>query len=389
MKFQRNIVAILLSRISEPVRFIQIVLGPRQVGKTTAVVQLTKSAAGMPALYASTDDVLDADFSWLHTQWERARRMCSENKTALLVLDELQKITDWQKIVKGLWDEDRRKKRELHVILTGSSSLLLKKGVGESLAGRFEQLLLRQWSFSEMKQCFDFTLEDYLLFGGYPGAAILITDKQRWRDYIRTSIVEAAISKDILSLQNITKPALLKQLFITVARYPAQVVSYNKLLGQLADAGNVTTLKNYAELCADAFLLNPLEKWRGSAISSRASSPKWLLLDNALFTCFSDISPVAFHEHPDYGRLVENAVGAHLCRLGVDPHYWRDDKNEVDFVVKEQGKLFAIEVKAGSRIRSRSGLSKFCAKHKNSHPLIIGSGGIPIDEFLCWDKWDV
>lgn len=385
MKFKRNIVGTLLDRVHENVSFIQILIGPRQVGKTTALLQVCEEL-DYPHHYISAESNLDATTTWLESQWNAARVLAKENKKALLIIDEAQNIIGWQNKVKALWDEDRKNQTELAVVISGSSALLLKSGSEESLAGRFELSVLRQWSFNEMKKCFNFNLKQFLVFGGYPGAAKLVADEERWNNYIRNSLIDTAINKDILALNKINKPALLRQMFLAISEKPARILSYNKMLGQLTDAGNTTTLSHYKQLCEDAYLLKGLEKWSGSAERRRSSSPKWILLDNSLITAPSQIYKNEWENNKDYGFLLENAVGAHLCSLVPEIYYWREKHYEVDFIVPWKSKLLAIEVKSGTRNRNAYSLKKFSEHHPKATPIYIGANGIDIEDFLSWEE---
>ena len=386
MNFTRQIVGGLQKRINEEAKFIQIVVGPRQVGKTTAVRQL-EQLSGMPSLYAASDVAGIANPNWIETAWAQARALVARERPALLILDEVQLMPEWQRIVKGLWDEDRHQQRNLHVVITGSSALLLTKG-GESLAGRFEKHELLQWSYFEMHQAFGFSVEDFVLFGGYPAAAGLKEDEKRWKDYIRSSLIETVLTKDVVALSNISKPSLLRQLFSMVCQHPAEIVAYSNFLGQLADAGNTTTLSDYRLLLDQAYLLKTLHKFSGSVIRSRASKPKWIIRDNSLVTALSDQPLLEIFKTPLKGRLVENAILANLARISdSEVYYWREKNAEVDAVLKAGGKLYCIEIKTGQRIRSKSGLQSFARRFPKSRPLIFGAGGIPLEEVLEADRW--
>jgi predicted AAA+ superfamily ATPase len=385
MEFTRDIVGKLKQRILNEPKFIQIVLGPRQVGKTTAVRQL-QNLAKIPTIYSAADSAGIADENWIRSKWREALALITDSNSVLLILDEVQLVNEWQQTVKGLWDEDRYKKRNLHLIVTGSSALMLKKG-SESLAGRFEKHELLQWSFPEMKEAFGYSLEDFVLRGGYPGTAVIKDEEARWKDYIRSSLIETVLTKDILSLSNITKPSLLRQLFSIACSHPAQIVAYTNFLGQLADAGNTTTLSDYRLLLEDAYLLKTLGKWSGSVVRSRASKPKWIISDNSLVTALSNLSLIEIYRSPLYGRLVENAVINHINKISSPVYYWREKDMEVDAVIQNSGKLIAIEVKSGNRIRSRTGLNAFVKQFTKSSPLIIGTGGISVEEVLSAREW--
>jgi len=252
--FERSYLKSLKARIEEPRKFIQVIFGPRQVGKTTMVTQLL-SQLSIASLYESADAVSATNSIWLMQVWESARlRMkTSGAKEFLLVIDEIQKINNWSEIVKQKWDRDTGEGVNIKVIILGSSRLLIQTGLADSLAGRFETIYLEHWSYSEMNAAFGWNFEEYVFFGGYPGSAFLIKNEERWKNYIRDSLIETSISKDILMLTRVDKPALLKRLFELGCLYSGQILSYTKITGQLQDAGNTTTLANYLNLLCNLF----------------------------------------------------------------------------------------------------------------------------------------
>ena len=388
VQYERSQAAVLGDRLSEPRRFLQVVAGPRQAGKTTLVRQAL-AAWGDRARYASADEPTLRDRAWIAAQWEAARRIARESGKlgAVLALDEIQKVPGWSETVKRLWDEDTAAKTPLHVVVLGSAPLLIQRGLTDSLAGRFEILHVPHWAFAEMQAAFGFTLDQYVFYGGYPGSAPLIGEPERWARYIKDSLIETTVSRDVLLLTRVDKPALLRQLFELGCRMSGQILSYTKMLGQLQDAGNTTTLAHYLELLAGAGMLAGLPKYSGSAVRRRGSSPKLQVLNNALMSVQSGLTLQEAREDPAYwGRLTESAVGAHLanaaasgeCRLS----YWRDKNREVDFVVEVGRKLFAVEVKSGRRRDVLPGLSAFTQAEKRARPILIGGDGIPIEEAL-------
>jgi predicted AAA+ superfamily ATPase len=387
-RYRRPFAEILAGRLSEPRRFIQVVAGARQVGKTTLVDQVLGDLPG-EAVYVSADQPTLRDAAWLAAQWERARSIARDAGEAgpVLAIDEIQKVPDWSETVKRLWDEDGRAGIRLKVVLLGSSPLLVQRGLSESLAGRFEILHLPHWSLAEMREAFGFSLDDYLVFGGYPGAAPLIRDPERWRRYLLDSLIETSISRDVLLMTRVDKPALLRQLFELGCRYSGQVLSYTKMLGQLQDAGNTTTLAHYITLLEGAGMLTGLTKFAGQAVRRRGSSPKLQVFDTALMTALADVPPDQVLSDPSWrGLVVESAIGSHLvnaaARRLIDLYYWRDGDREVDFVVRAGRDLVAIEVKSGSRVGRRSGLAAFSDAFGAARPLLVGGDGIPVDEFL-------
>ncbi|MCL2643658.1 MAG: ATP-binding protein, partial [Candidatus Bathyarchaeota archaeon] len=345
--FKRKIVTQLVDRLNEPRRFIQILVGPRQTGKTTAVLQALKEI-NKPTHFVSADDPTLVSTEWLRNEWEQARALAKTGET-ILVIDEIQKISKWSSIVKLLWDEDNRLFTPLKVVLTGSSSLLLQKGLFESLMGRFEILYSAHWNYSECKEAFGYSLEDFLFFGGYPGAAVLIKDEERWARYMGASIVEPTISLDIVMMDEVRKPALLRSLFMLGSIYSAQELSFTKILGQLQDVGNTVTLAHYLDLLSRANVLAGLQNYSGNKIRVRKSSPKFMVYDTSLMTYTDGTSRRRLLDNAtDRGRLVESAVGAYLLARGQEEgfevYWWRERNNEVDFVIKKGSQLTAIEV---------------------------------------------
>lgn len=394
--FKREAAAVLATRLGEDRRFIQVVAGPRQVGKTTMVRQVIVELAA-PVHYASADDPGLRDRAWLEAQWQAGRILAGGRREpggAVLVLDEIQKIASWSEIVKRLWDEDTAAGAGPKVVILGSAPLLVQRGLSESLAGRFEIIRLGHWSLTEMRRAFGWDLERYLVFGGYPGAAPLIDDSERWRSYILDSLVETTLSRDILLLTRVDKPALLRQLFRLGCEYSAQVVSYQKLVGQLQDAGNTTTLAHYLTLLGDAGMVTGLQKYAGSRVRRRGSSPKLLALNTALVTAMSGSSPASIAADPAFrGRLVETAVGAHLLATAARDEevlWWREGDREVDFVVERPSGVLAIEVASGRPKPRLPGLAEFIKRFggleqdrsKPMRSLLIGAGGLPLEAAL-------
>lgn len=385
--FQRPHIKELTARIIEPRRFIQVVMGPRQVGKTTLVNQLTKDI-NIQSHFVSADAVAFSDQAWLTQQWEIARQRMAINDQHefLLIIDEIQKINNWSEIVKLLWDTDTRESRALKVILLGSSRLLIQKGLTESLAGRFETTYMSHWSFTEMNRAFGWTLDQYIWFGGYPGSGNMIQDEERWKNYINQSLIETSISKDILMLTRVDKPALMRRLFELGCLYSGQILSYTKILGQLQDAGNTVTLSHYLELLDTAGLLGGIEKYAADIIRKRSSSPKFQVHNTALISAQRHELFEETKENPkEWGRMVESAVGAHLINSalteGFKIYYWRERNEEVDFVLERRGKVIALEVKGGDD-QKNTGLSQFQKQHHSDKILLIGKSGLSIQEFL-------
>ena len=378
----------LLKRLKEKRRFLQVLAGPRQVGKTTLVRQVMASSR-LPAHYASCDEpTLRGDRTWLEQQWDIARLKATQAKSgALLVLDEIHKITDWSNVVKRLWDADTHSGVALKVVLLGSAPLLIQSSLTESLAGRFEVIAVPHWSFAEMREAFGYSLNQYVFYGAYPGAAGLINDPERWRRYLRDSLIETTISRDILSLNRVDKPALLRRMFLLGCAYSGQILSYQKMLGQLTDAGNTTTLAHYLDLLQGAGMLAGLSKYSHGQLRHRGSSPKLQVLNTALMTAQDQRSLAEARNEGDYwGRLVESAVGAHLFNSSLGTNisltYWRERNREVDFVLQQGKFVVAMEVKSGGRRESLPGLEAFALQFKPQRKLLVGGQGIPLDEFL-------
>ncbi len=383
--YKRPIYHEVMKRVNEPRRFIQVIGGPRQVGKTTISQQILENI-DFPAHYASADDPTLHDQIWLEEQWEIGR-IRAKGGFALLILDEIQKVGDWSAVVKKLWDEDARNKIDLKVVLLGSAPLLIQRGLTESLAGRFEIIPIAHWSFTEMKEAFGWGLDEFIYFGGYPGSASLIDDEGRWKRYILDSIIESTISRDILLMTRVDKPALLRRLFYLGSEYSGQIVSYNKLLGQLQDAGNTTTLAHYLDLLAGAGMMKGLSKYAGGALRRKGSSPKLQVMDNSLMSVVSGLTfDQAMSDRSFWGRLVESAVGTHLINalLGKDSeiYYWRKSNREVDFAVEYNKKVIGIEVKSSKRRGALAGMKAFADEFDVKKKLLIGGDGIPIEEFL-------
>ncbi len=387
--FQRSLGPLLLERLLGPRQWIQLVTGARQVGKTTLVRQVLHQLETdhlWPVHYVSADAQSPQGEAWLRTQWENARFSAHQAGSAVLAIDEIQKIPQWSEWVKRLWDEDTMAETGLKVVLLGSAPLLLQDGLTESLAGRFERLHLPHWSLTEMAEAFDYTLDDYIFFGGYPGAVELIHDPERWRAYVLDSLVETTVTRDILLMTRIHKPALMRQLFELGCHYSGQILSYTKMLGQLQEAGNTTTLAHYIELLSSAGMLTGLQKYAGTAQRQRASIPKFQVFNTALMSAASGHTPTSAQSDPVfYGRLVESAVGAHLINAMAsgqcEVFYWRQGDQEVDFVVRRKDVLLGIEVKTSANDSLR-GMRAFEQAHHPDKLLLVGPGGVSLEQLL-------
>ena len=375
----------LLRRLQEPRRFLQVLAGPRQVGKTTLALQVMENTDFI-SHYASADEPALKGREWIAQQWEIGR-LNARKGNALLILDEIQKLTGWSETVKQLWDDDTHSKTPLRVLLLGSSPLLIQSGLTESLAGRFEIIPAPHWSFQEIHEAFGWNIEQFIYFGAYPGAAPLIDEPERWQRYVIDSLIETSISRDILLMTRVDKPALLRRLFQLACDYSGQILSYQKMTGQLTDAGNTVTLAHYLQLLQGAGMVAGLSKFSGGKIRQRGSSPKLQVLNTALMTASTGMGFEETRRESDrWGRLVESAVGAHLLNstLGsnIEVTYWRERNHEVDFVLQRGRSVVGIEVKSAGRYETPGGMEVF---HKEFNPfrtLLVGTGGISLEEFL-------
>lgn len=393
--YKRPLYEIVLKRLSEKRRFMQVLAGPRQTGKTTLARQVM-DGLGIQAHYSTADAPAAKGLSWIEQQWEAGRAGTRREKgrqPALLVLDEIQKISGWSETVKKLWDEDSHSRLPLLVIILGSSQLLLQQGLSESLAGRFEVLPVPHWSFREIKAAFGRNIDQYIYYGGYPGAAGLIAEPERWRSYVMDSLIETTVSRDILQMTRVDKPALLRRLFELACSYSGQALSYQKMLGQLQDAGNTTTLAHYLDLLSSAGLVTGLQKYAGERVRQRGSSPKLLALNTALMTAQSHYTYEQARQDPKHwGRLVESAVGATLANSllrRAELFYWAGRNREVDFVLRRGKKLVAIEVKSGRKKQDLPGIEAFSKEFPVTKKLLVGTGGIGVEDFLLTppDVW--
>ncbi len=396
---QRAIFPTFIERLNEPRRFLQVVAGPRQVGKTTLVRQALAALAAKPSGKPLAQHSASADSpglqsgAWVAKQWETARGLAQQVGTCILVLDEIQKLHNWTDEVKRLWDEDTAAGRDVRVVVLGSAPLLIARGLTESLAGRFEMTRLGHWQFHEMREAFGFTLEQHIFYGGYPGAASLIGNEERWAEYVRDALIETTISKDVLLMAPVQKPALLRRVFDLACRYSGQALSYQKMMGQLSDAGNTTTLAHYLELLEGAGMVCGLQKYAGQAVRQRGSSPKLQVFNTALMSAvavhegwgFAKVRPV-----PDqWGRVVESAVGAELLARNLSHsasaprlYYWHSAGKELDYVLASKGELFALEVKSGRTRGAVEGLDAFCKSFPMARPVVIGTGGLPLQTWF-------
>ncbi len=401
LSIQRDPLKGFTDRLQEPRRFLQVVAGPRQVGKTTLVRQALAALAqrsqadgvSLAQHSVSADSPGLQGRSWLAAQWETARHLAAQAGACVLVLDEVQKLPGWTEEVKRLWDEDSAAGRDVRAVVLGSAPLLISRGLSESMAGRFEITRLAHWRYSEMREAFDFSLDDYIFYGSYPGAASLVGNEKRWASYVRDALIETTIGKDVLLMSPVQKPALLRRVFDLACRYSGQQLSYQKMMGQLGDAGNTTTLAHYLELLEGAGMVCGLQKYAGQVVRQRASSPKLQVFNTALMGSLAVAEGFGFkrvRSTPDlWGRMVESAVGAELlARLpehsSLQPqlYYWSHLGQELDFVLPQSDALQALEIKSGRTRGGISGLDGFCKSFPRARPMILGAGGLALEKWF-------
>ncbi len=410
--YQRPQANLLVERLNEPVERIFTIFGPRQCGKTT-IVRQALAKLPYPSRYEAVDQperpptepvwstAADARFAasprdadWLVRVWREcageARRLGSK---FVLVLDEIQKIPLWSEIVKGLWDADRESGCPLHVVVLGSAPMRMQADLTESLAGRFESIRATHWSFDEMRDAFGFDCDEFVFYGGYPGAAGLRRSYGRWRDYVTGALIEPHLERDILGMARVDKPALLRQLLDLGCLYSGRELSYKKMRGQLEDAGHESTLARYLGFLSGAGLLTSLFKHSDKPVLQRSSSPKLNVLNTALMSAVvGDSFEDGRSDRSHWGRVVESAVGAHLINTAssaTNVRYWRDGNEEVDFVLQRGPRLVGIEVKAGRGLPRRSSLETFEHRFSALPSIVVGEAGVPLHDFLLEpaDHW--
>ena len=388
--YKRSIYHTIIKRLEEHRMFIQVVMGPRQIGKSTVVKQVLDDL-GKPYLLYSADTIPSTSPKWISECWANARLQmrAQQLEEMILVIDEVQKLKNWSEYVKKEWDADSLNHINLKVILLCSSRVLLEKGLAESLMGRYEEIRMSHWSYPEMRKAFNMSLEQYIYYGGYPGAAQLIEDEERWANYVNGAIIDATINKDILMDSPISKPALLRQTFELSVAYSGKILSLTKMLGALQDAGNTVTLAGYLNLLGDSGLVTGLQKYSVDMARKRASIPKYQVYNNALLSVLSGMSfKEAVTDSKRWGQIFESAIGAYIISEAFvhrfDVYYWREGNDEVDFVLKKNQKIVAIEVKSNGETKT-TGMERF---HKLFNPLatiVVGENGIQPELFLSMD----
>lgn len=390
--YQRRHLNILKSRMAEPRRRMQIVMGPRQVGKSTMVGQFTEGTS-VPFDFCAADSVNRFDTSWIPNKWQQARMRMDihSEQEHILIIDEVQKIKGWSEQVKKEWDEDSRSHRNLKVILLGSSRLLLQKGLEESLAGRFETIKMGYWDWQEMHEAFGFSMDEYVYFGGFPGLALDIKDEDRWRNLMEYSIISPILTRDILEIEEIRNPALLRQVFELACTESAKELSLTKMQGTM-NSGTVPTIKNYLDILNKSMTVQPLQNYSPSRIREKQSVPKMQVFNNAFRNRFGTFSfDEARMDPAECGRQVESAVGAHLAnRSIVDDYelfYWRNERRqECDYVLRKGQALVAIEVKSGG-VDKTVGFEKFKEQFADNvaAAFIVGPQALPLEDFFLMD----
>ncbi|MCC8071216.1 MAG: ATP-binding protein [Bacteroidales bacterium] len=390
MEYKLPIYQEVVERLKEPRNKIQVIVGPRQVGKTTMIEQVL-SQYDSPYESVSTDGVVNASRDWLAEVWEsqRMKMLVRKEERRLLVIDEVQKIDNWSEIVKAEWDRDTREKRNLLVVLLGSSRMLIQKGLTESLSGRFELIRMTHWTYTQMHDCFGWDINQYIYYGGYPGAAAFIINVKRWADYVKDSLIETTISKDALLNTKIIKPQLLRQLFELGSSYSGQELSLTKVVGLLQDRGNVSTLAEYLQTLHECELLCGLQKFAMDKARKYNSVPKFQVHNSALRSVYSDYTlPQALENPKEWGRFVESAIGAYLVSQAAicdfDVYYWRERNDEVDYILTRRNKIVAIEVKSGRRTMNH-GLLRFKESYTPHRSIVVGPEALSVEDFLSMD----
>ena len=388
--YKRSTYETIRKRLEEPRRFVQVIMGPRQIGKSTVVKQVLDDC-GKPFLFYSADTIPSTSSTWISECWNTARLQMRirQDEEMIIVIDEIQKLKNWSEYVKKEWDADSLNHVNLKVILLGSSRVLLEKGLAESLMGRFEEIRMGHWSFAEMRDAFGITLEQFIYYGGYPGAAPLIDDEERWSNYINGAIIDATINKDILMDSPVSKPALLRQTFELSVSYSGKILSLTKMLGALQDAGNTVTLAGYLNLLGDSGLVTGLQKSSMDKARKRASIPKYQVYNNALLSVQSGMSfKEALADGKRWGQVFGSAIGAFIVSEAFvhrfEVYYWREGNDEVDFILKKNQKFVAIEVKSNNETNT-SGLERFCTMYKPTASFVVGENGIKPETFLGMD----
>lgn len=367
---------ILRSRLAEEGSgYIQLLTGPRQVGKTTLLHEIEKDPRWQ-AIYANADTPAAALPNWWDNLLNQARQAAAKGKVALLI-DEVQYLPDWGRLVKTAFDDFKRLGKPVRIVLSGSSALTLGKGAQETMAGRFERLFLSHWPAAELARRFALAPEEavrlYVAQGSFPGAISFRKDADRWTDYVRHAIVDPAVGRDLLALELVRKPALLRQILAIAAGHPAEIVALHKLRGELTDAGALETIAHYLHLLEQSYLVAALPKYSARAIRRRAAPPKLILLSQAFAQAASPRNVAEIEPRGErWGHLVENACAAFAWNAGQEIFYWREEPWEVDFISTGAWGAWAVEVKTGPYAPGElRGLLEFCSRHREFRPLLL------------------
>jgi hypothetical protein len=335
---------------------------------------------GDGAVYVASDEPDAALPGFWERRWAEAEARAGQGN-AVLLLDEIHHLSDWAARLKSHWDRARRRHIPIHVVATGSSALRVATGSRESLAGRFERLTLSHWPAAALVEAFHLSpreaAHNFVRFGSYPGAVEFQQNFARWRDYLRDAIIEPAIGRDVLALGTVRRPALLRQVFAIATGAPAQIMSLQKMQGQLQDRGALETVAHYLALLQDAYLVVPLEKYAIQVHRRRASPPKLVVLNNALLSATHPNGPPDPAREPDrFGFWVENACLAFAINQDQQVTYWREEPQEVDAILDGSWGKWAVEVKTGKfDIQALRGLLEFCRRNSAFTPLVISAPG--------------
>ena len=375
-----SVLNVMRQRLAEPPPgHVQVLTGPRQVGKTTLLLELAKHW-GKRALYIAADTPEASLPGWWEQQWQRAEQL-AQDRGAVLLIDEIQYLAHWSRLLKAGIDRLRRERIALHVVVSGSSSLHIGKGARETMAGRFERLQLLHWSAAELAERFGVSaakaVEQAVQYGSYPGAVSLLSNVNRWRDYVRHSIMEPAVGRDLMMLETIRRPALLRQVFALCTGHPSEIISLQKLCGQLTDKGSLETVAHYLHVLEEAYLVAAIPKYSEKALRQRSAPPKLVVLSNAFLASTSNRPPPQSDTEPErWGRWVENACLAHAWNAGQQVCYWRAEPYEVDMVLNGAWGRWAIEVKSGPYgLNDLTGLLEFCRRHRQFSPVVLFNSG--------------
>src|SRR5215472_10591846 len=371
---------LLLKRLREPAPGrIQLLTGPRQVGKTTLLLEIA-AQFGDAAVYAAGDEPEAALPGFWERRWGDAEARARRG-TAVLLLDEIHYLDDWARRLKGHWDHLRRMSIPVHIVATGSSALRVTAGSRESLAGRFERSTLSHWSASSLASVFQIPTDEaaslVVRFGSYPGAMALRNDFGRWAEYVKDAIIDPAIGRDVLALGTVRRPGRLRQVFAIATGCPAQIVSLQKLQGQLRDKGALETVAHYLALLQSAYLVSPLERFSQLTHRRRAAPPKLVSLNNALLSAMHPEGPPDPEREPArFGLWLENACLAFAINHGQRVTYWREEPMEIDAVIEGSWGHWAIEIKTGGfDAHDLRGLLEFCRRNAKFYPLVITRPG--------------